>query len=125
MATWQAVSLDSFRAANELLRGARHRSAVSRAYYAAFSAATGYLESRGVSFTAGRQSPPHRDLADLLGRYYQGSPLMKRQLQTTIRRLYTLRLFADYDVKITVDDTTSRDAVRYSAGVLRGLGAEL
>ncbi len=43
MTTWHDISLDSELAAKDLLGAGRHRSAVSRAYYAVYSAVTDCL----------------------------------------------------------------------------------
>ena len=109
---WPDIARDSLEAAKLLHDVGHHRSAVSRAYYAAFSAVVARLP-------AGR-SPPHRDMPLLIDRHLAELPVWKRKwLKSLIRGLYRLRLDADYSPPAPIATAASRDALRDGSTLMR------
>ncbi len=124
MPNWAEISRDSFHAAGELWRSGRFRSNVCRAYYAAFSALTMKLACT-MTFSAQFETPHHRDVPMLIGRHLtEFYPKGRRDLQTTIRRLYKVRLDADYRASITTDREIGLRSIRDAAFVLKACGVQ-
>jgi uncharacterized protein (UPF0332 family) len=124
MATWEQISQKNLRAAGSLLP-IDPRSSVSRAYYAAFSALTHVMSGR-IRFPLGRETPRHRDVPAYIATVFASRyPKDRRDLQTTIRRLYALRLQADYRSHMTIDIGSARDALRYAGLMLQACGVAL
>ncbi|PJB65315.1 MAG: hypothetical protein CO096_18590 [Armatimonadetes bacterium CG_4_9_14_3_um_filter_66_14] len=112
MASWTDMAAEALVAAKILRDAGQWRSAVSRAYYAAFSALTAEL-SDIVGHGFGKyEHPPHREMARLIERH------LKQHLRTgdsdwlksLIRRLYKARLDADYVSGASIDVRLARDA---------------
>jgi len=123
VATWNEISCDNLFAAGEMLRRGRFRSTISRAYYAAFSAATSLLVARGFQFVDGRDAPGHEQLPDLLmNNVGQLSVTRRRRAKRSLRSLYRARIEADYRLNVTIDRQMARDAVHEASSVLRELG---
>ena len=108
-------------AAKVLLDKAFHRSAVSRAYYAAYAALTGVLEQQGADFTHGGANPSHDQLLALTAhnldpaRYGKG---LRRQLKRAAAALQATRINADYNPRGTIDRAIARHMVRQAAFVV-------
>jgi uncharacterized protein (UPF0332 family) len=120
MATWLDISDESYAAALVLEEDKKYRSAVSRYYYAAFSAMTFRLLQRGakVKFSAGRETPGHAQITDLIDLYYSSwSEGHRSNLIREVKRLYTSRLEADYS-QSKIDRFACRNA-RQRAGRIR------
>jgi uncharacterized protein (UPF0332 family) len=91
------VAVDSYGAAIELKKGRHWRSAVSRAYFAAYSAVSGCLIELGVAMPAGREGPSHGGLPDLVANNLTILRVHDRpRLVSRLRELYRLRVLADY-----------------------------
>ena len=120
--SWQDVAIDSRRAANELVR-TRHRSCLSRAYYAAYARVTHLLITKGVPMPEHREGPPHpghlpsgeakhKGIRQMVvEKLDQWEPPKRRALSELIGELYTLRLAADYHPSQDVDAADAREAV--------------
>jgi uncharacterized protein (UPF0332 family) len=117
--SWSDMARDNLVAAKSLLADARWRSAVSRAYYAAYSAVTGKLKGR-ASFPRGRQNPSHDNLARLIMNYLTEFAVSeRRQMMAAARRLYRTRIAADYKPGEEVGVQEARIAVRDASFIVR------
>jgi len=122
MGTWYDVAIDSRKAANELVR-TRHRSCLSRAYYAAYAKVTDMLVQQGVIMPDGREGPPHpghlptgeakhKGIRQLIvEKLTEFDPKKRRALSELIGELYTLRLYGDYRPSQQIDAAEAREAV--------------
>jgi uncharacterized protein (UPF0332 family) len=122
MTTWHDIARDSRNAANELVR-TRHRSCVSRAYYAAYAKVTHLLVQTGVPMPLGREGPNHpghlptraandKGIRQMIVQNLAQFNLNKRRaLSEIIGELYTLRLYGDYRPSQEVDAADAREAV--------------
>lgn len=110
----------------DLARGARkatavlvqehYRSAVARAYYAAYSKVTHELLAAGLTMPAGRDGPNHTGGRGAIRPMIETSmpnmaPEKRVKLSELIGRLYTLRIDADYRPSTEVDAREAREAV--------------
>src|SRR2546425_856887 len=97
------MSRECLLAAQKLLVEGHCRSCVSRSYYAAYSAISGALVKRGVTFARGWNNPSHEQVAALV---HNGLALpvdLRRQINQAIRRLRVAREGADYHPGATID----------------------
>lgn len=122
LGAWPEISRNNWKA-GQALRAKYPRSSVSRSYYAAFSALTQKFAEIRLSFS-GRESPPHRDIPDLVNQAFS-SKTHARDIRRSIRALYEMRLNADCSAGLTTDVASAREAIRYSAIVLRACGVIL
>ena len=106
MDTWLDVARENRKAATVLSRGCHYRSAVSRAYYAAYARTTHALAGIGVTMPGGRVGPHHQSLPQMVK-----SNLGKPELSSILARLYVMRCLADYAPSKTVDSHECRAAV--------------
>lgn len=121
MATWQDLGQDCFNAAGELRRHGRWRSAISRAYYAAYSRIVQGLIARGVTMPA-RGNPSHVSLPSLVVIHLVDlSHARRSSLAAAVRRLYRLRLAADYQPATDVGEPDWRFALGLMAQVFRDM----
>ena len=96
----------------------RNRSAVSRAYYAAYCALTGEIVGVVSSFAGGWQNPPHADVPLYIQNNLPGLAVWERKRLTRLVR--TLRLFrenADYRPYQPIDERIVRDCIRDSTAI--------
>lgn len=112
-AAWKRTAVSTLATAKLLRDGEDHRSCVSRAYYAAYQAATSVCVAHGDSaqFPAGWNNPTHDQLPDLImnnGGLNRGA---RRTVRRILRELRHLREDADYRVAVTVDSTTAVSAL--------------
>jgi uncharacterized protein (UPF0332 family) len=113
VATWRELALDSRRAAQDLLEQNRIRSSISRAYYAAYCAITAVLAEQGVDFAFGGNNPPHADLPIYILHNLPRLPKDARYiLAKAIRRLWKVRVDADYVPTASLDRIIAIDALR-------------
>lgn len=127
MATWRDIAMENEEAAKELLRAGRFRSAVSRAYYAAYATVTGKLVDAGAIPRTDESNPSHKALPLMVEGNLPGlSPWQRRDLKATTRRLYNTRLDADYRSRVNVDKAVAARslaelgrAMRLAEGVAR------
>lgn len=125
MAEWMDMAKDSLEAAGQCLRIQCYRSAVSRSYYAIFSALTAALHSKGVASPARRETWPHRSLPDLVRAHLPQR--LGRGRAANVRRLvgqaYKNRVNADYSTKATIDAQTARRCLADASAVIHLLEA--
>ena len=87
------------------------RDSVSRSYYAAYSAATGHLIQRGVTFAHGWNNPSHEQLPDLILNN-TGLPRNTRlRLNRSLRLLRQAREDSDYRPGRSVDRALALDCL--------------
>lgn len=115
--SWLEIGKNHLEAA-KLLIDDHPRSAASRAYYAAHVVLADSLIRAGADLSAGRQTPSHRAQAKLIAEHFaaRGS-LFVRRLKTSISRLYSRRIDADYLRSVTLDTATARECVRDASTV--------
>ncbi len=119
MATWNELGLDSRRAAQELLEQNRIRSSVSRSYYSAYCAITSRLAKQGVDFAYGGNNPPHADLPGYILHNLPALPQDTRYvLARAIRRLWKVRVDADYVPTASLSRVIAVDALRDANRIL-------
>ena len=121
METWRQLSEDSLQAAETLLQDGRYRSCVSRAYYAAYCAATHEIVQKLTTFSYGRNNPSHELLPTYIQNNLTISRTKKDAVDTYIRLLRFYREDADYRPQATVDQLTARECVRAAAEVQQQL----
>ncbi len=122
METWRDIANDSYGAANQLFGARRWRSTACRAYFAAYAIASDALLRSKVSMGAGREGPSHASLPGLVENNLTGlSPRKRRPLAARIRRLYGLRLVADYQPSVPVDDKAARNALSLMGEIFQEL----
>lgn len=108
MASWRDIATENEEAAKELLRTGRFRSAVSRAYYAAYASVTGRLVESGAVPKSGVANPSHKALPLMVEGNLPGlAAWQRRDLKAATRRLYEMRLDADYRSQVDVDRTVA------------------
>ncbi len=121
MATWKELSEDSLLAAEALLQEGRYRSCISRAYYAAYCAATQEIVQKLTTFSHGRNNPSH----ELLPSYIQNNLTISRAKKDVVSTLTSLlRLYredADYRPHLAVDKITAQECVRAAVEVQQEL----
>jgi uncharacterized protein (UPF0332 family) len=119
--TWLAMARENLVAAKSLLTDARWRSAVSRAYYAAYGEVTGKLEDK-VSFPAGLYGPSHDNLPKLILNSLSAISLAeRRRIKLAAIRLYRQRIAADYRPGEYVGAEEAGIAVRDASFIFRTL----
>ncbi len=122
MANWQEIGESNFRAASELYSAGHYRSSVSRFYYAAFSLLTFELPRKGVTFRAGRQTPAHAEVTELIVAHLtQFTEVRRFALVRLTQRLYRLRLDADY-FEQRLDHQAAQTARREAEKLFRYFG---
>ena len=110
---WLDIAGDARKSASTLLTEDHYRSAVARAYYAAYSKITHSLVSvAGLPMPPGREGPSH----SRIGRIFETSmPHMTQakrdKLSELLGRLYTLRIDADYRPSIPIGIRDARAAI--------------
>jgi len=118
---WDALGRENLRASQYAKGGKHWRTSVSRAYYAAFDAINFVLlplESPPRRYRTHR----HQDLNGLIKKHLTGfSNSDNRALRVQINRLYKARLAADYDERITHDETVALSALRDSIAIFHQL----
>ncbi len=129
MPAWDEIARDNLWAAKRLQRMHQERperdcsrTVVSRCYYSAFSALTQALTGL-AEFRSGRETPDHKLVSGLLQQHLSGRMARHRlrELQATVRRLYSARLDADYRSGVSTQPLVL-NAMRDASKVLRGLG---
>lgn len=109
---WLELARENRKAANVLLDHGLLRSAVSRAYYAAYSKVTWELCERGIAMPAGRQGPTHSRIHRLvIGSLTTLEKDKREALSRVMKRLYRLRIIADYAPHYNIDARDIREAM--------------
>ena len=124
-ASWQAIALNSRKAAQQLLITDCCRSSISRSYYAAYSAVTSALIRQGITLGYGGNNPGHAGLPALVINNLTLLPLTARyDLNKALRRLYRARAEADYVAAAIIGEAEARKSLRDLNHVLQLLGIE-
>ena len=115
--SWFEMSRDSLRAARLAHNHGHRRSAVSRAYYAAYAALAGVFdETGGIDFRYEGNNPGHRQLLALTANNLDPRKFNKTKRQEIKRHLKTLqamRINADYNpAESSLDQQESMIALR-------------
>jgi uncharacterized protein (UPF0332 family) len=122
MASWKEIGAENIEGAKMLLADAKYRSAVSRAYYAAFSSVNDVFDRGG--FMNGLRTPSHRSIPRPIQHTFSRLTLPRRkQMVADYRRLYALRLGADYERGTTVNKQTALLGVRLASAIIRGINS--
>jgi len=110
---WLDVARDAREAANRLLTEDHYRSAVARAYFAAYSKISHELVAiAGLPMPPGREGPGHNRIRPVIESSMPNMIQAKRdKLSEMIGRLYALRIDADYRPSIEVEGTEAREAI--------------
>ena len=120
---WEQLSKDNLRAAEVLLREGTgyYRSSVSRAYYAAYCAATYLIVQKLTTFPNGWKNPPHQKVPVYI---QHNLTIPQARKDDAIKLIDTLRQFredADYRPNVAVDEQAARDCVRDAAAIQQKL----
>ena len=123
--SWAEVTRQNLQAARLLAEHKRFRSAVSRAYYTAFSAVTDRLRNQGQSVPRKRESWAHMKMPLLLDKILNNSTADSREeIVVAYQTLYQYRIDADYFASRPVDEDFCDHALATLDIVLRGLSHE-
>ena len=111
--TWLDLSRDCRKAASELVRKDRFRSAAARAYYAVYSKVSYEIVLAGLPFPTNREGPSHHKLKHMIEENLSclGDRDRRFALSRIVSRLYVLRLDADYRPSILFGAREAREAV--------------
>ncbi len=118
---WWRMAQGSLTAAQFLETQKLPRSSASRAYYAAYQAATALLLYGGQMPPEGREAWSHEATPDLLGNLSGAllSPSVQKDLGKRLADLYQIRLGADYRGDENIEDSVLRAAVRSASFIVR------
>lgn len=119
METWRQLSGGSLRAAEILFREGEYRSCISRAYYAAYCAATEEIVKKLTTFPNAWNNPPHIKVSVYIQNNLTLAPTKKQRI---IRRINILRLYrenADYRPQTTISEQVARNCIRAAAAIQR------
>ncbi|MBY0311640.1 MAG: HEPN domain-containing protein [Phycisphaerales bacterium] len=109
-----------------LLEHGHFRAAVSRAYYSAYSMVTSGLIQSGHTVSVGeRPNPSHAQVAVMIQHNLDKRRFDKiaiRELSRKVRRLYAMRLSADYAPQDSIEQAEALQAVRDASTVQIKLG---
>lgn len=117
MDTWRQMSEGALRGAEILLREGDYRGCVSRAYYAAYCAATSEIVKKLTTFPHGWKNPTHEKVPVYVQNNLTIAQCKKDTLSTLIKTLRLFREDADYRPHIAVDEQIARDCIRDAAAV--------
>jgi uncharacterized protein (UPF0332 family) len=123
---WKRTALSTLETAKRLREGDDRRSCVSRAYYAAYQAATAVCIAHGDSaaFPAGWNNPSHEQLPDLISSNGKFLLTTRRAVRKILRELRILREDADYRMGRTVDSHTVRTSLLMASTLFERLEIE-
>ncbi len=119
METWRQLSEGNLRAAEILFREGEYRSCISRAYYAAYCAATEEIVKKLTTFPNAWNNPPHIKVSVYIQNNLTLAPTKKQRI---IRRINILRLYrenADYRPQTTISEQVARNCIRAAAAIQR------
>lgn len=119
-AAWRRTARATLATAKLLRDGEDYRSCVSRAYYAAYQAATAICVAHGdaAQFPQGWNNPSHDQLPDLIMNNGDLPVSARRWVRRILRELRVLRETADYRVGVTVDRGSAVTALIMADSVL-------
>jgi uncharacterized protein (UPF0332 family) len=108
-------------AAEALLRDGHYRSSVSRAYYAAYCAATHEIVQKLTTFSYGRKNPSHERVPTYIQNNLTITQSKKDAINTLVVLLRLFREDADYRPYLPVDEQIARECVRAAGEVQQEL----
>lgn len=111
------MSEGALRGAEILLREGDYRGSVSRAYYAAYCAATSEIVKKLTTFSRGWNNPTHEKVPLYIQNNLTLSQAKKDAVSKLINTLRHFREDADYRPNVLVDEQIARDCVRDAAAV--------
>lgn len=117
METWRQLSEDALRSAEVLFREGHYRSSISRAYYAAYCAATNEIVQKLTTFSHGWRNPSHEKVPVYVQSNLTISQAKKDTISTLIKGLRLFREDADYRPQEVITEQMARDCVRDAAPV--------
>lgn len=103
-------------------REARERSAISRAYYAAFGEVRGFLHRQSAGGYAARDA--HKEVREAIIEFAKRAPDVEiecRHIADNLRRLFRSRVQMDYDVGPPPNDRTLDEAFWLAEEILADL----
>jgi len=110
--SWLNIAKDNLDAAGELIQTGRVRSAINRAYFAAFAAVTHQLDRQKVNFPAERESPWHGSLQAMVRSNLSSlGVIVQRRVNRSLTLLYALRCQADYSRRVSLDQRAAKEAM--------------
>ena len=113
----------SYTAAEQLRRLRNHRSCISRAYYAAFSAITSAIRKRTAEFPQGFEHPPHVQVGRFVKRHLtQFKSIERDAIRNAVDRLRFARHDADYRRDADPKEDDVRKAMFDARYILETLG---
>ena len=118
---WQKLAQESFAAASRLKTGGLSRSCVSRAYYAVFAAVTHALIQKGLTPRADFGTWSHAELPEMAQNHLLDHGAAAINLAYAVRRLYRLRLWADYVPDLELTEGEAFEAMGLTNQVFRQL----
>lgn len=123
-ARWRKTALMTLDSAKALKDSNDPRSCVSRAYYAAYQAATSICILHGdeSQFPAGWHNPTHDQLPDLIANNGDLTRETRWFVRRLLRDLRDARETADYRIAVTVDEQTRIKALDSVSELFRELG---
>ena len=122
---WWNMAQESLVAAQSLEQLGLARPSTSRAYYAAYQAATALLLYARQMPPAGREAWSHEATPQAVSRLLPKIvPIAAQEdLESRLNRLYNMRLTADYRSEETVTLSDTRASVRSAAFVVRTISS--
>lgn len=117
MAGWQDMADESYAADSTLVGQRRWRSAISRAYYAAFALVADSLGRNGVTMPRDWEGPSHAKVAALICEKLTSLRDARWRVFHWVKALYALRLDADYRPSLAIGNAHARRAVALMAEV--------
>ncbi len=114
--TWRELSDDNIAAARVLLQNGNYRSCVSRAYYAAYCAATFEILQKTRTF-GNRNNPSHENVTALISGVLTIPSTTKRAVNRRFRVLLAMRIDADYRPSEAIDRRSAYIALNEADGV--------
>ena len=118
---WWNMAQGSLKAAHVLEVFGEQRSSVSRAYYAAYQAATALLLYGRQIPPVGREAWSHEATPELVTRL-PGTilvPPVAQDMRKRLSSLYDLRLVADYQGERDIDELALRSTLRDAAFIIK------
>ncbi len=103
------------------MREGRYRSCVSRAYYAAYCAATHEIIQKLTTFSHGYKNPSHEKVPTYVQNNLTISQAKKDAVSTLVNTLRLFREDADYRPQVLVDEQIARDCVRDATAIQQEL----
>ncbi len=103
------------------MREGHNRSSVSRAYYAAYCAATNEIVKMPTTFSYGRSNPTHEKVPMYIQRNLNVPQDKKDSISALINTLRLFREDADYRPHVSVDEQSARDCIRDAATIQQEL----